>query len=127
MNQYTHKSQPVDLSRTGTSAAPTLLTMRVETSMGAEFAHLRVDACLPGGHISAQYEMTAQEMRDLADELQQAAERVTNAAVARAFDRAYVISTPGVAPYTTRANSSCEAIMAAQARHGVHSVTARPA
>ena len=130
MNNYTHKSQPIDLSRTG-GAAPALLDMRVETAAGAAFARLRVDACMPGGTHSASYEMTAQEMRDLADALLQAAERVSASAAARAFDRAvdraYVISTPGVTPYTTRANSSCEAVIAAQARHGVHSVTARPA
>lgn len=126
MNNYTHKSQPIDLSRTG-GAAPALLDMRIETGSGAEFARLRIDTSLPGGHSSASYEMTAQEMRDLADALLQAAERVGNAQMARAFDRAYVISTPGVTPYTTRANSSCEAVMAAQARHGVHTVTARPA
>ena len=130
MNNYTHKSQPIDLSRTG-GASPALLDMRVETAAGAAFARLRVDACMPGGTHSASYEMTAQEMRDLADALLQAAERVSASAAARAFDRAvdraYVISTPGVTPYTTRANSSCEAVIAAQARHGVHSVTARPA
>ena len=126
MNQYTHTSQAIDLSRTG-GTEPTLLDMRVETAAGAVFARLRIDACMPGGHSSASYEMTAQEMRDLADALLQAAERVGNAQMARAFDRAYVISTPGVVPYVARANSSCEAVMAAQARHGVHSVTARPA
>lgn len=126
MNQYTHTSQAIDLSRTG-GASPALLDMRVETAAGAVFARLRIDACMPGGHSSASYEMTAQEMRDLADALLQAAERVGNAQVARAFDRAYVISTPGVMPYITRANSSCEALIDAQARHGVHSVSARPA
>ena len=124
MNQYTHTSRPVDLSRTG-GTEPALLDMRVETAAGAVFARLRIDACMPGGTHSASYEMTAQEMRDLADALLQAAERVGNAQMARAFDRAYVISTPGVVPYVARANSSCEAVMAAQARHGVHSVTAR--
>ena len=39
--------------------------------------------------------------------------------------KAYIVKVRGIPPYTTRANSSCEAIMAAQARHGVHSVTAR--
>ena len=130
MNQYTHTSQPVDLSRTG-GAAPALLDMRVETAAGAEFARLRIDACMPGGHSSASYEMTAQEMRDLADALLQAAERVGASVAARAFDRAvdraYVISTHGITPFITRAKSSCEAIMDALARHGVHSVTARPA
>ena len=130
MNQYTHTSRPVDLSRTG-GTAPALLDMRVETAAGAVFAKLRIDACMPGGHSSASYEMTAQEMRELADALLQAAERVSNAQLARAFDRAvdraYVISTPGVTPYIARAKSSCEAIIDAQARHGVHSVTARPA
>lgn len=126
MSQYTHTSQPVDLSRTG-GASPALLDMRVETAAGAEYARLRIDACMPGGTHSASYEMTAQEMRDLADALLQAAERVGNAQMARAFDRAYVISTPGVTPYITHEPSSCEAIMAAQARHGVHSVSARPA
>ena len=126
MNQYTHTSQAIDLSRTG-GTAPALLDMRVETAAGAVFAKLRIDACMPGGHSSASYEMTAEEMRELADALLQAAERVGNAQTARAFDRAYVISTPGVVPYITRANSSCEAIMSAQARHGVHSVSARPA
>lgn len=128
MNQYTHAhtSSPVDLSRTG-GTEPALLDMRVETAAGAIFARLRIDACIPGGTHSASYEMTAQEMRDLADALLQAAERVGNAQMARAFDRAYVISTPGVTPYTTRANSSCEALIDAQARHGVHSVSARPA
>ena len=126
MNQYTHTSQAIDLSRTG-GAAPALLDMRVETAAGAEFARLRIDACMPGGTHSASYEMTAQEMRELADVLLQAAERVSASAAARAFDRAYVISTHGVTPYITRAKSSCEAIMDAQARHGVHSVSARPA
>ena len=130
MNQYTHTSQAIDLSRTG-GTEPALLDMRVETAAGAEFARLRIDACMPGGHSSASYEMTAQEMRDLADALLQAAERVGASVAARAFDRAvdraYVISTHGVTPYITRAKSSCEAIMDAQARHGVHSVSARPA
>lgn len=130
MNQYTHTSQAIDLSRTG-GASPALLDMRVETAAGAVFARLRIDACMPGGHSSASYEMTAQEMRELADALLQAAERVGASAAARAFDRAvdraYVISTHGVTPYIARANSSCEAIMDAQARHGVHSVSARPA
>ena len=130
MSQYTHTSQAIDLSRTG-GASPALLDMRVETAAGAVFARLRIDASLPGGHSSASYEMTPQEMRELADALLQAAERVSASAAARAFDRAvdraYVISTPGVTPYITRAKSSCEAIMSAQARHGVHSVSARPA
>ena len=130
MNQYTHTSQAIDLSRTG-GTAPALLDMRVETAAGAVFAKLRIDACMPGGTHSASYEMTAQEMRELADALLQAAERVSASAAARAFDRAvdraYVISTPGVTPYIARAKSSCEAIIDAQARHGVHSVTARPA
>ena len=130
MNQYTHTSRPVDLSRTG-GASPALLDMRVETAAGAVFARLRIDASLPGGHSSASYEMTAQEMRELADALLQAAERVSASAAARAFDRAvdraYVISASGMVSYVARAKSSCEAIMAAQARHGVHSVTARPA
>ena len=130
MNQYTHTSQAIDLSRTG-GTEPALLDMRVETAAGAVFARLRIDACMPGGHSSASYEMTAQEMREIAGALLQAAERVSASVAARAFDRAvdraYVISTPGVTPYITHEPSSCEAIMAAQARHGVHSVSARPA
>lgn len=128
MNRYTHTSQAIDLSRTG-GTAPALLDMRVETAAGAVFARLRIDACMPGGHSSASYEMTAQEMRELANALICAAERVSTSAAAQAFDRAvdraYVIRVPGVAPYITHANSSCEAIIEAQERHGVHSVTAR--
>ena len=41
--------------------------------------------------------------------------------------KAYIVKARGIPPYTALARSSCDAIMAAQARHGVHSVTARPA
>lgn len=124
---YTHRSDGVDLARTGISAAPTLLDMHVSARQGDEYALLHIEATLPGGHSSAQYELTPDEMRALAEQLLHAAERVSKAQMARAFERAYIISAPGVTPYTTMAKSSCTAIMAAQARHGVHTVTARPA
>ena len=124
MNQYTHTSRPVDLSRTG-GDTPALLDMRIETGAGAEYASLRIDASMAGGHSSSSYEMTAQEMRDLADALLQAADRVSNASAARAIERAYVVTVPGVTPYIAMAQSSCIAGMAAQERHGVHSVAVR--
>ena len=41
--------------------------------------------------------------------------------------KAYIVHVAGMAPYTVLARSSCDAIVAAQYAHGIHSVSARPA
>ena len=41
--------------------------------------------------------------------------------------KAYIVHVAGMAPYTVLARSACDAIVAAQYAHSVHSVSARPA
>ena len=41
--------------------------------------------------------------------------------------KAYIVKARGIPPYTALARSSCDAIVAAQYAHGIHSVSARPA
>lgn len=41
--------------------------------------------------------------------------------------KTYIVHVPGLEPYPALARTSCEAIMAAQERHGVHFAAARPA